>query len=313
MASLPPAVRRLCLVVDVEGYSTRGNPQAVEIQNRLLWSMWHACRAAGVDPRRCDQQDRGDGQLILLPPAIDEAFAVPRLLLGTQAAMHRVNRRPQDVGRIRLRAALAQSPVHKAATGYVGDAVIHACRMLDSHLLRRALAGSPAADLAALVSADIYQGVIAHGYGGLDPHGFRRVEVDVPDKGFSAPAYLFVPRAPADKGLVPAFDGVERLSSPLVRAAPWAALGMTAGGTLFAAAAADGFVAGDDQHHDDHIPGDLPDAAPWAEPQALAPDPAHDDGTWPGPLEEGLTDRDHPDPWEPEGDHPAFPGEGDWL
>ncbi|ETK35220.1 hypothetical protein [Microbispora sp. ATCC PTA-5024] len=313
MASLPPAVRRLCLVVDVEGYSTRGNPQAVEIQNRLLWSMWHACRAAGVDPRRCDQQDRGDGQLILLPPAIDEAYAVPRLLLATQSALHRVNRRPQDVGRMRLRAALAQSPVHKAATGYVGDAVIHACRMLDSPVLRHALASSPEADVAALVGDDVYRGLIAHGYAGMDPRGFRRVEVNVPDKGFSTSAYLYLPRSPADRSLVPAFHGVERLSSPLVRVAPWAALGMTAGGALFAA----GHLMDDPE--DDEVPeaDTFPGAAPWSGSMADLPD---DDGAWPAAAADddpARWDPEHQDdlghPGHPGDGHAAFSDEGDWV
>jgi hypothetical protein len=233
VAALPPAVRRLCLVVDVEHYSRYGNPQAVEVQKRLLWSMWHACKAAGVDPRRCEQQDRGDGQLILLPPAIDEAFAVPRLLLATRAALYRVNRRPEDVGRMRLRAAMAQSPVHKAATGYVGAAVMDACRLLDSQPLRRALAKNHETDVAAFVTDDIYRHVIAHGYGDLDPGAFKKVEVGVPEKEFSASAYLYLPRGAVDRKLVPRFTGVPapNAGGPGNHSI-WTALTMTAGGSL---------------------------------------------------------------------------------
>src|SRR5947207_1271097 len=108
MADLPalrhgrPAVRRLCLAVDIESYSKRPVPAQVDLQTRLLWTMVQACRAARVRATRCDRQFSGDGEILILPPAVDERRAVPGLILGLLTALQRVNAAPGLGGRMRL-------------------------------------------------------------------------------------------------------------------------------------------------------------------------------------------------------------------
>jgi len=194
----PPAIRRLCLAVDVESYSRRSRPEQLDVQNRLLWAMVQACRAAGVKPARCDRQDSGDGQILILPAGIDESAVLPSAVLGLLTALHRVNHPAGSGGRIRLRVSIGQGAIQVGATGFVAPAVVTVCRLLNSDELRAALAASPGNDAAFIVMADLYHDMFAQGYGGLPAQGFSPVHVSQPAKGFAADAWIQVPgRLPA--------------------------------------------------------------------------------------------------------------------
>ncbi len=213
-----PAVRRISFVVDIEGYSRRTAPGQVDAQGRLLWTVTHALRAAGVSSTECERQDQGDGQLIILPPGVDEARVPPTLILAMHSALHRVNAVPGEAGRLRMRVALAQGPVQIAPTGFVGAGVVDACRILDSDPPRQALKRHGEADLVVIVSADLYHQVFAQDYtAGLTGREFQPVKVVMSAKGYRADAYLYVPGASPAPGLVPDFTGAYEKESRL----PW--------------------------------------------------------------------------------------------
>jgi hypothetical protein len=201
------AIRRLCLAVDVESYSRRSRPEQLDVQNRLLWTMVQACRAASVDPAGCDRQDSGDGQILLLPGGADESKVLPGIVLGLLTALHRVNHPAGTGGRVRLRVSVGQGAIQIGATGFVAPAVVTVCRLLDSDELRSALSGSPAGDAAFAVTEDLYHDMFAHGYGGLPPQGFRPVQISRPAKGFSAEAWIQAPGALPLLSSVPPYPG----------------------------------------------------------------------------------------------------------
>ncbi|MFF3938078.1 hypothetical protein [Streptomyces phaeofaciens] len=205
-----PGVRRLCLVVDVEGYSRRLTDAALDVQDRLLWTMHQACRVADVDPSSCARQDQGDGQLLILPPGIDEGRALPGAVRGLRAALHRLNRKPGAGGRIRLRASVSQGLVYVAATGFVGTAVVHACRVLDSPQLRATLGGRPDSDLALAVTDDLYRDVLTQRREEPAAGHFDPLDASVPEKGFEARGWVYVPRPGGSRALVPAYTGPVR-------------------------------------------------------------------------------------------------------
>ncbi|WP_238018381.1 hypothetical protein KZZ52_56825 [Dactylosporangium sp. AC04546] len=268
-----PGVRRVTLVVDVEAYSLRDNRAQVELQQTLLWTLERACTRAGVGVKQCLRQDRGDGQLVILPPGIDESRQLPLLLRGTHAALHRANEVPGIAGRMRLRAALSQGIVHRAATGFVGRSVVHACRLLDSAVLHEALDDHAETDLAVIVSDDLYTDVFSHGYGDTAPDAFQRVDVTMPAKRFAAPAWVHVP-GPAT-GVV--LREAERLPPPGrgPRSGPvLAAFGGAAAGAGLAEAAItalnwpadDADEDPDGHHHDDPFDDVFTDYSDWDDP-----------------------------------------------
>ncbi|MFF8770730.1 hypothetical protein [Kitasatospora sp. NPDC015120] len=188
-----PRLRRICLVVDIEAYSGRPYRVQQKVQERLDRALDHACARAGVDRARCEAQDRGDGQLLLLPPDADEARALPGLVLGLRDALHTLNRAPGTAGRLRVRAALAQGGVQRAALGFVARSVETACRLLDCRQARAALKGAPDTDLAVVVADDLFADAFATGGGGVPVEAFTRITVALPAKRFEERAWIGTP------------------------------------------------------------------------------------------------------------------------
>ena len=208
----PPAIRRLCLAVDIESYSTRSIPEQIDLQTRLLWTMLQACRVADVKPARCDRQDSGDGQILILPPSIDESKVLPGLVLGLLTAVRRANEPPGAGGPARLRISLGQGAIQVGATGFASRAVITVARLLDSAELRAALAAVAAADAAVVVTSDLYQDMFSQGYGGLAASGFHEVRIHIPAKRFTADAWIQVPVNPPLLLKVPVFPDMAALA-----------------------------------------------------------------------------------------------------
>jgi hypothetical protein len=207
-----PRQRRLCLVVDIEAYGGRPYAAQQRAQSRLAQGLDHACERAGVRRSSCALQDRGDGQLLLLPPGIDEERVVPGLLLGLRDALFTLNARGVADEVVRLRAAMAQGSVQAAPLGYVAWSVELACRLLDSASLRRKLSASRNSDMALIVPADLYTDVFATGAGGVPAADFRRVRVEIPEKRFAADAWISAlpPGSPARLGTAAPRPGTGR-------------------------------------------------------------------------------------------------------
>jgi hypothetical protein len=186
----------LCVAVDVEGYSRRpvSGQRAIQVSlARTLGSMWQGLPV--------DLQVNGDGAVGVASAEVDPAVALPELLqrLSTESE------RPDDDDRIRLRVAAHAGHVEQGANGFVGNAVVRTCRLLDSAVLRTALGEHTHAALALLLSDSLYEDVVGHGRGGLMPADFIAVRVADARKSFGADAHLHIPgvrlaAAPADTG-----------------------------------------------------------------------------------------------------------------
>ena len=184
--------RRLCLIVDVEKYSGRSNSAQMTVQGAVARTLDYACEQAGIRWEACERQDRGDGQLLLLPVGADESRVVPGLVRGLRDMVPALNARAPADGQIRLRAALAQGSVQRAPLGYVAWSVELASRLVDSAELRTALAEASGSDVALIVSSDLYADTFVTGAGGLPGSSFRKVRVEMPEKRFSSEAWISV-------------------------------------------------------------------------------------------------------------------------
>ncbi|WP_433261776.1 hypothetical protein ACQPZF_27740 [Actinosynnema sp. CS-041913] len=189
-----PAVR-LCLAVDTEQYRRFAVPEAARAQRRFVELLDRARRRAGLDDADVDVEPSGDGVFVLLPAGVDETVVIPSLVEGIRAGLTDLNRDLNDRARLRLRVAMHRGHVAAGANGWLGSAVTTVHRLLDSDALRRALADTPAADFALMVSDVLYRDVIVDGYQPLDPGEFAAVVAAVPAKQFAEPAWLYVPGA----------------------------------------------------------------------------------------------------------------------
>ena len=202
MAGMRPGVRKLIVAYDVEHYSGRGTRREYVTQQRLSDILEFALRESGVPADCAEIQEQGDGGLALLPTggSVDE----PRLIVGLiNAFVQGLIELNEDLvadARIRLRVGLHEGVVHPATHGYVGPAVIEACRLRDADPVRLALAGSDA-PLVAVVADGLYQDVLSQGYHGLPASAFAPVDVQV--KSYSGKGWIYLPGAAPRSGFDP--------------------------------------------------------------------------------------------------------------
>ncbi|WP_018503668.1 hypothetical protein [Parafrankia discariae] len=314
MPASPPAYRRLCLTVDVESYSRRPGRHQVAIQSGLTDALEAALRRVGIAWGACDVQEQGDGYLLLLPAGVDEGRVVPGLVHGLALELRRVNRRepgdgasgdlePGEDARIRLRAALTQGAVRRAAAGYVAKAVVAAARVVGSPALRAALAAYPDRDLAVALTDDLYEDVIVDGSAALAGVAVREAEVRLSDKDFTAHVWVLVP----DPAVGPA-DRLDRLG----RSWPATAGRLLAGGEGVTGAGlamtrlwAGGSVTGESS---DHYGTGEPQGAGGQDPALGA---FHSTG-WSEGGDGPADDPGLPDPLDHDGDAPVSAGLPDW-
>lgn len=185
---------RLCLVTDIKGYSAHTAGQHADAQRRLLQVMNFACRNAGIRwVGSRDRQDRGDGRLYVFSPRLDETLVIPHLLLGLRHALYETNQTPGPFGRMRIRAAMARGIIARGPTGYLGQAPITACRLVDSAELKKGIDATDEVDLAFMAPDDLFEDVIKQDFPGLPADEFTRVDVSV--KEFSGVGWMYLPHA----------------------------------------------------------------------------------------------------------------------
>jgi len=172
---------RSIVAVDLEGSTTRTNPVKGELRRVIYDLLGQALAAVAITANHLEPlTDRGDGVLLLIRPLDDvpKTVLLDRLipLLATLLADHNaaVDR---PALRIRLRAVVHAGEVHGDSRGFYGEAIDIAIRLLDSAPVKCTLREA-AAPLVLVVSDEIYNGVIAHGYTDGDVyHPLARVRV----------------------------------------------------------------------------------------------------------------------------------------
>jgi hypothetical protein len=185
--------RRLLIAVDMERYSRQDNVVQYRSQRTFQQVMHEAVRELGLDRVRWITQQGGDGELAILPPDTPETVVVGTLAPVVNRLLATANQNQAPPARVRLRMAVHQGLVHlDGANGYPGEAVVTVCRLVDAPPLKAALRAFPSANVALIVSSEIYRDVVRQ-YGEPRPDRFREVKVRMPDKEFEHDAWVHVP------------------------------------------------------------------------------------------------------------------------
>ncbi|ONH29461.1 TIR domain-containing protein [Pseudofrankia asymbiotica] len=261
------------IVLDAVGYSPRGAMVHLEIRRGLREIIEDAVADAGISPESLRSQDKGDGLLMVASSEVPKAVIGIRFVDELRRGLRSFNRTRNDLGRIRLRLALHHGDVIEDGTGWAGNAVIVACRLVDAPPIKKALDDHPA-DVALIVSSAFYDDVVDLELLGVDPAEYREVAVDVPK--FSGKAWLTLPGRPG---------WVRESPSPAAAAGPATAAGTPAEG----------------ESANDELPGD---AVKWDFLIAAAAEDA-DWCEWIAfVLEKGDKYRAHVETWDVQaGDH----------
>ena len=230
-----PAVHRTILVVDVEGFGApaRTDSHRLAMRDGLHRVLERALTDAGLSLTDCYREDRGDGVLILAPPAVPKSvFAdpAPRMLAE---ALHEHNGAHSAEERLRLRVALHAGEVFYDEHGVVGSAINLAFRLLDAPAFKRALAESPGV-LGLITSSWFFEEVIRHAASGVVA-AYRQVQVIVKETAavgwitFPGELHQAAPREPADAAA--RLDAVDspRRAGPILSESPSDAVAVAIG------------------------------------------------------------------------------------
>jgi CRP-like cAMP-binding protein len=145
--------------------------------------------ASGIPWASCVHEDRGDGTLTVVPPDVPTVSLVDPLIPLLAAKLKRYNRRAGESVRIQLRAALHVGPVSPDPQGLHGLSLIHAVRMLEARSLKEKLVASRA-DLGFVASAHVYDTVIRHATGLVEPEAYQRIRTRIKESTITSWMYL---------------------------------------------------------------------------------------------------------------------------
>ncbi|UGT59297.1 hypothetical protein [Nocardia asteroides] len=185
--------RRLLVAVDATGYGAGDDQRQRSIQAAIPRVLDRSALRAGLNRSRWSRQPTGDGELAVLPEdeSDNEPLVVDNFVRELDFALADHNHDLKDEARLRLRLAVHIGVANPADSGFAGQGVVAVSRMVDSDALKAALRGTPAANLAAMVSGPVYTDVIAQRHTSIPPAEFR--EVQVVNKEFSSPGYIYIP------------------------------------------------------------------------------------------------------------------------
>jgi hypothetical protein len=183
--------RRFIVMTDLENYSAQDNLRQVKAQSGLVDIMTSAARQLGLDRSRWHRQPQGDGELDILPPGADEPRMLGDFVTALDNQLTTYNRDRVPAAKLRLRVAMNYGIVHFGHNGFPGVSVVSTARLLDSPALRNALAAYADANLALIISDDLFHHVVQQGYPGMRPGDFREADIDA--KGRKYRGWIWVP------------------------------------------------------------------------------------------------------------------------
>lgn len=195
---LEPAFHAVALL-DVEGFGGRPNPVQRQVRADLYQVVRTAIKEAGLNPARIDQEDRGDG-ILMIDPDVSVLKLAGRFVRELDYGLREKARTSSEIARMRLRVAIHQGMCEHDGEGWVGTAVNTTARLVDAPPLKATLAAADGANLALIVSRQVFDDVIRHDYRSIDSSTFERVAIDVKEL-HGETAWIHVPGYPYPPGL----------------------------------------------------------------------------------------------------------------
>lgn len=176
----------ICLVdITAFGRRDRNDDDRRAIRNAMYTILQEACENSDVPWLACHREDRGDGALIIVPPSTPTRAVVDPLLASLAAALKHYNRQATPATRIQLRIALHVGPIVSEPQGVSGEAIILASRIIEAAMLKKELART-GAHLGVIVSEFVYDSVIKHSPGYVDPNQYRQLRFRVKESNLAA-------------------------------------------------------------------------------------------------------------------------------
>jgi hypothetical protein len=181
--ALRPAGRPLncsILAFDVVAFGDRRRDDDVQVYVRagLYRILEKAFEAAGLSWRTLHREDRGDGVLVIVPAPFSIESLISPLADWVRAGLRKHNKLSSEAAQIRLRMVLHTGHVYFDEHGVAGHTVIHAFRLLEAPAFKSAFAATRG-EFGFVVSDRLYDDVVRHGPGLIDPGLYEAISVSV--------------------------------------------------------------------------------------------------------------------------------------
>ena len=171
--------RHLLVAVDAVGYGSGNDRAHVAVQAGLTGVLSKAAARSKLDRGAWLLQPQGDGELAILPHDQPEPVVVDDYVRHIARALAVHNNKTAPEGRIRLRMAIHHGTAMHADNGYAGQGVVAVSRLIDSLPVREALAATPDADLALILSRQVFLEIVRGGHVSFNEGDFTPVRVRV--------------------------------------------------------------------------------------------------------------------------------------
>ena len=171
--------RHLLVAVDAAGYGGGNDQEHCALQSGLTAVLDESAERAGLKRSTWQRQSLGDGELAILPHSEPEPVVVDEYLNRLDEALAAHNAATPARRRIRLRVAIHFGTAMPADNGYAGQGVVAVSRLVDSAPVRNALAAVPKANLALILSRQVFDDVVRQGHVSSAETEFTKVRVQV--------------------------------------------------------------------------------------------------------------------------------------
>jgi class 3 adenylate cyclase len=197
-------VHRTIVVFDIADFAhpRRTDPARLRLRHHLYALIRQTLVAAGIDPRQAPQVDLGDSVMALFDPNIPTTRVAGLVGGDLGASLAELNRQLPSDERLRLRIALHHGEVLVDEHGFVGAALVEACRLSNASALRERF-DATAADMALIVSDQVWRQLVGFKAEPLDPGAHHPIALS--SHGTTTRAWLQVPgrREPAGPAASP--------------------------------------------------------------------------------------------------------------
>ncbi|MEV7553923.1 hypothetical protein AB0N89_30265 [Amycolatopsis sp. NPDC089917] len=180
--------------IDIAGFGLVGRSSEIFVQvRRMLFGLLeNAFAGSGIAWEVCLKHDTGDGMIVVVPPQFPKFRLLYPLLSRLAADLAQYNVVTAPGLRIRVRVAIHAGEVTLDEYGVTGRPKVLLARLLDSRVLRDALAEAPdGSPMVVLVSDRFHEDVQDQGGPGLHTMSYRQVLVH--EKETEVRAWLHVP------------------------------------------------------------------------------------------------------------------------
>lgn len=183
------ALHHLVVVYDIQGSARLTNPEKIVARQLLDDCRTAALEAAAIPAGRVRVKDLGDGAMLQFGAEIAKSRVLGVWLNTFHSRLRRAYEQAEQPVQVRL--AAHSGELHPSLEEYTGVALDFTARLADAPAAKRVLGAAPSAPLAVIVSEVVYDQVVRHRGGGLDPEAFSQIKLQV--KETDTTAWLHLP------------------------------------------------------------------------------------------------------------------------